>query len=127
MTIKIFVAHGYVIPVIIILILIIALIVTGYIYDPLVVIPSVAIIGFLAYRMFYVIVKTRKRNIYTYKGKIGKAIDDIPRGKIGYVVLEGEYWEALALDDIRKGDTVKVEDMRDLKLIVKRNIDETIV
>ncbi|MEM0169713.1 NfeD family protein [Metallosphaera sp.] len=120
-------AHGYVIPVIIILILIIALIVTGYIYDPLVVIPSVAIIGFLAYRMFYVIVKTRKRNIYTYKGKIGKAIDDIPRGKIGYVVLEGEYWEALALDDIRKGDTVKVEDMRDLKLIVKRNIDETIV
>ncbi|AEB95518.1 MAG: NfeD family protein [Metallosphaera sp.] len=120
-------AHGYVIPVIIILILIIALIVTGYIYDPLVVIPSVAIIGFLAYRMFYVIAKTRKRNIYTYKGKIGKAIDDIPRGKIGYVVLEGEYWEALALDDIRKGDTVKVEDMRDLKLIVKRNIDETIV
>ncbi|ABP94872.1 protein of unknown function DUF107 [Metallosphaera sedula] len=124
---KIFVAHGYVIPVIIILVLIIALILTGYIYDPIVVVPSVAIIGFLSYRIVYVIAKTRKRNLYTYKGKIGKAIEDIPKGKMGYVLVEGEYWEAVALEDIKKDETVVVEDMRDLKLLVKKNINETIV
>ncbi|AKV75276.1 MULTISPECIES: NfeD family protein [Metallosphaera] len=120
-------AHGYVIPVIIILVLIIALILTGYIYDPIVVVPSVAIIGFLSYRIVYVIAKTRKRNLYTYKGKIGKAIEDIPKGKMGYVLVEGEYWEAVALEDIKKDETVVVEDMRDLKLLVKKNINETIV
>nr|WP_275691963.1 NfeD family protein [Metallosphaera sedula] len=124
---KIFVAHAYVIPVIIILVLIIALILTGYIYDPIVVVPSLAIIGFLSYRIVYVIAKTRKRNLYTYKGKIGKAMEDIPKGKVGYVLVEGEYWEAVALEDIKKDETVVVEDMRDLKLLVKKNINETVV
>lgn len=124
---KIFVAHAYVIPVIIILVLIIALILTGYISDPVVVVPSLALIGFLSYRMIYVIAKTRKRNLYTYRGKVGKAMDDIPKGKIGYVLVEGEYWEAIALEDIKKDETVVVEDMRDLKLLVKRNINETVV
>ncbi|BBL46708.1 serine protease [Metallosphaera sedula] len=124
---KIFVAHAYVIPVIIILVLIIALILTGYIYDPIVVVPSLAIIGFLSYRIVYVIAKTRKRNLYTYKGKIGKAMEDIPKGKLGYVLVEGEYWEAVALEDIKKDETVVVEDMRDLKLLVKKNINETVV
>ncbi len=124
---KIFVAHAYVIPVIIILVLIIALILTGYISDPVVVVPSLAIIGFLSYRIVYVITKTRKRNLFMYKGKVGKAIEDIPKGKVGYVVVEGEYWEAVALEDIKKDEMVRVEDMRDLKLLVKKNADEAII
>ncbi|AWR98869.1 NfeD family protein [Metallosphaera hakonensis] len=120
-------AHAYVIPVIIILVLIIALILTGYISDPVVVVPSLAIIGFLSYRIVYVITKTRKRNLFMYKGKVGKAIEDIPKGKVGYVVVEGEYWEAVALEDIKKDEMVRVEDMRDLKLLVKKNADEAII
>ncbi|QKR00471.1 NfeD family protein [Metallosphaera tengchongensis] len=120
-------AHAYVIPVIIIIVLIIALILTGYISDPIVVVPSLAIIGFLSYRMIYVIAKTRKRNLFTYQGKTGKAVDDIKRGEAGYVIVDGEYWEAIALEDIRKGEEIKVEGMRDLKLLVKKRVDEAII
>jgi Membrane-bound serine protease (ClpP class) len=126
-TINFFVAHAYVIPVIIIIVVLIVLIATGYIYDPIVDVPSAALIGFLTYRMIYVIAKTRKRNLFTYRGKVGRAVDDIPKGKTGYVVVEGEYWVAVGLEDIKSGEEVVVEEMRDLKLFVKKKANEALV
>lgn len=120
-------ASHAVIPVIIILVLIIVLVLTGYIADPIIDIPSLAIIGFLTYRIFYVIVKTRRRNMFTYIGKIGKAVEDIKAGHIGYVLIEGEYWKALANEDIKQGDEVIVVAMKNLILIVKKKTNEVII
>ncbi|ARM74974.1 NfeD family protein [Acidianus manzaensis] len=120
------VAH-IVIPIVVIIVLIIVLVVTGYISDPIIDIPSLAIIGFLSYRMFYVIIKTRKRNLYSYVGKSGKAVDDIKAGHTGYVIVEGEYWKAIAKEDIASGDEVTVIGMQDLNLIVKKKSNEVII
>ncbi|BDC18371.1 NfeD family protein [Acidianus sp. HS-5] len=119
--------HYIVIPIIIIIVLIIILVITGYISDPIIDIPSFAIIGFLSYRIVYVIIKTRKRNLYSYKGKIGKAVDDIPKGKEGYVLIEGEYWKAIAEEPIVSGDEVVVIGMQDLKLIVRKNKNNEVI
>jgi membrane protein implicated in regulation of membrane protease activity len=113
-------SHPAVIPVIAILILIIVLVITGYIYDPIVSLPSLALIGFLSYRIVYVILKTRHRDIYSYVGKIGQVKEDIIPGKVGYVLLEGELWEAISDEVIHKGETVTVIERQGLKLKVKR-------
>ncbi|MDT7901793.1 MAG: NfeD family protein [Acidianus sp.] len=120
-------AHHIVIPIIIILVLVIVLIATGYISDPIIDIPSFAIVGFLTYRIFYVIIKTRKRNLYSYTGKIGKALEDIPKGKEGYILIEGEYWRAIAEEPINSGDEVIVVGMQDLKLIVRKNKNNEVI
>ncbi|MUM65288.1 NfeD family protein [Acidianus infernus] len=120
-------AHHIVIPIIIIIVLIIILIATGYISDPIIDIPSFAIVGFLTYRIFYVIIKTRKRNLYSYNGKIGKALEDIPKGKEGYILIEGEYWRAIAEEPISSGDEVIVVGMQDLKLIVRKNKNNEVI
>lgn len=113
-------AHPVAITLIIIAILIAILVLTGYISDPIIDIPSLALLGFLTYRVINVIIKTRGRNLYTYEGKIGKAIDDIKAGNVGYVLVEGEYWQALALEDIKKNEEIVVIKREGLKLIVKR-------
>ncbi|BBG22726.1 NfeD family protein [Sulfuracidifex tepidarius] len=113
-------AHPAVIPVIIILVLVIVLVLTGYIFDPIVSLPSLFIIGYLSYRMVYVILKTRHRDIYTYIGKIGEVERDITPGHTGFVRVEGEIWEAISDENIHKGESVVVLERRGLKLVVKR-------
>ncbi len=121
------VAH-IVVPIIIIIVLLIALIVTGYISDPIVDIPSFIIIGFISYRIFYIIAKTRKRNLFTYVGKMGKAVDNISPTQGGYIMINGEYWEAVSNENINAGDPVVVVGMQGLKLVVKKsNNNEVIV
>ncbi|MBB5253952.1 NfeD family protein [Sulfurisphaera ohwakuensis] len=109
-----------VIPIIIIAIVIAALVLTGEYANPIVAIPSMAIVGFISYRISYVIYKTRKRNLYTYVGKIGKAVEDIPLNGEGYVIIEGEMWKAIAEEPIVEGDRVIVTGMEGLKLRVKK-------
>ncbi|MBW9140828.1 MAG: NfeD family protein [Candidatus Aramenus sp.] len=121
-------ASHVVIPIIVIIVVIIALIVTGYIADPLVDIPSLALIGFLTYRMVYVIVKTRHRNFYSYTGKVGKAVDDLAPNKPGYVLIEGEYWQAVSNEPISAGEPVIVVGKQGFILVVKKaNRDEVVV
>lgn len=115
------VAH-VVIPIIIIVVLIVLLVVTGYIGDPLVDIPSLAIIGFLSYRMAYVIMKTRGRNLYGYEGLKGEAVEDIVPGKDGFVIVNGEYWRAVSDEPLRRGDRIVVVRRDGLKLYVKREL-----
>jgi len=79
-------------------------------------------VGFLSYRTVYVIVKTRKRNFFSYTGKVGEAKEDIKKGEEGYVMVEGEMWKAIPLEDVTKGDKVVVVKMEGLKLVVKRQV-----
>jgi len=108
------------IPVIIIVVVILLLVLTGQYLNPIVAVPSLAIVGYISYRIFYVIWKTRGRNIYTYIGKIGKAVDDLVPGKEGYVIVEGEYWKAISDEYIAKDEEIIVVGMDNFKLIVKK-------
>lgn len=109
-----------VIPIIIIAIVIAALILTGQYANPIVAVPSLAIVGFISYRIGYVIYKTRRRNLYTYVGKVGKAVEDIPQNSEGYVIVEGEMWKAIAEEPVVEGEKVIVIGMEGLKLRVKK-------
>ncbi|MFP3202435.1 MAG: NfeD family protein [Sulfolobus sp.] len=108
------------IPVIIIVVVILLLVLTGQYQNPIVAVPSLAIVGYISYRIFYVIWKTRGRNIYTYIGKIGKAVDDLVPGKEGYVIVEGEYWKAISDEYIAKDEEIIVVGMDNFKLLVKK-------
>lgn len=83
-----------------------------------------ALLGFLTYRVINVVIKTRGRNLYSYEGKIGKAVDDIKSGQEGYVIVEGEYWRALALEDIKKNEDIVVVRREGMKLMVKKKVSD---
>ncbi len=79
----------------------------------------------LAAVVIYKAVKAwRMKPVYTPSviGKKGKALDDIPVGGTGFVMVEGEYWQAINRGDkpIRKGDRIIVTGKDGSILIVKR-------
>lgn len=53
-------------------------------------------------------------------GEEGVAKEDIPEGSIGWVFVHGERWKAIALEDIKEGDTVEVVGVKGLTLKVRR-------
>lgn len=109
------------IPVIIIVVVILLLVLTGQYADPIVAVPSLAIAGYLSYRVFYVIWKTRGRNYYTYVGKVGKALENLEPGKEGYILVEGERWLAISDEPVAEGERVVVVGIEGLKLRVRRS------
>ncbi|MCY0860481.1 MAG: NfeD family protein [Sulfolobaceae archaeon] len=117
-------AHPVVITIIIIVILIAILVITGYISDPIIDIPTLFILGFLLYRTTRTLIKSRHLQYYSYKGKIGRALEDIKENGEGYIIVDGEWWRARALEDIKKGDEVEVLDRKDLTLIVRKKRKE---
>jgi len=58
------------------------------------------------------------------RGSIGKAIDDINKGNIGFILVNGEYWRALALEDIKSGDKIVVVDKNGSILKVKKYTED---
>ncbi len=71
----------------------------------------------------------RMKPVYTPSvvGKRGKAIDDIPIGGTGFVMVEGEYWQAINKggEPIKKGDYVIVIGKDGSILIVKKTEPST--
>jgi membrane-bound serine protease (ClpP class) len=55
-------------------------------------------------------------------GAVGKAITDIQTG--GKVLVMGEYWEAWSDDPIAQGSSVKVLEIKGLKLKVEKKKEE---
>jgi membrane-bound serine protease (ClpP class) len=78
--------------------------------------------GFFGLVTFKIVQVKRKKPItYTPEGKIGVALDNIKPGTTGFVKVEGEYWRAVALDEIKAGESVVVVSMReDGVLVVKK-------
>jgi len=66
--------------------------------------------------------KRRKPVIFELKGRVGRALDDIKAGSVGFVVVEGEYWKALAEEDIPKDSEVVIVDKKGPLLVVKRHV-----
>ncbi len=75
--------------------------------------------GFVIYKV--VQVKRRRPTYFTIVGKVGKAVDDIPAGGEGFVIVEGEYWKAVSRDGVKKGDTVIVEGIEGTRLVVRKS------
>jgi membrane-bound serine protease (ClpP class) len=66
--------------------------------------------GFLGLVVYKVVRTWKARQIYTptVVGKTGRALDDIPAGGEGFVIVEGEYWRAKASKPVRRDCRVKV-------------------
>ncbi len=78
--------------------------------------------GFILYK----VIRVRRQPLKiktTIIGAIGKALDDIPRGKTGFVLIEGEYWRAVGLEDISRGDKVVVVEKDGALLKVKKYVE----
>ena len=57
---------------------------------------------------------------YPTAGLTGVAAEDIKAGQVGIVKVRGEYWKALALEDIKEGDRVVITSYEGNMVKVKR-------
>ncbi len=71
---------------------------------------------------FVEVTLTKKKyfDLSVLKGKKAEARTDISKGSKGIVYIEGEEWTAIALDEIKEGEYVIVEDMKGGILYVKK-------
>ncbi|BEP18230.1 nodulation protein NfeD [Pyrofollis japonicus] len=86
-----------------------------------VVIPLAGLLGIIVYKALRA---WRLQPVYTPSvvGKKGRAIDDIPVGGKGFVIVEGEYWQAInkGEEDIHRDDPIIVIDKEGSILIVRK-------
>ena len=66
--------------------------------------------------------KRRKPTIFELYGKVGRALDELKAGQVGFVLVEGEYWRAVSEEDIPKGAEVVVIGKKDSVLVVKKHV-----
>lgn len=81
--------------------------------------------GFFGLVVFKIVqVKRKKPVVYTPEGRTGVAVDDLKPGTIGFVKVEGEFWRAVSLEEVKAGETIVVVSMReDGVLVVKKRTD----
>jgi len=85
------------------------------------------VFGSIASFIIYKVLKIKREPLKIktdIKGFIGRAIDDISKGNIGFIFVNGEYWRALALEDIKSGDKVIVVDKNGSILKVKKYTED---
>jgi len=76
--------------------------------------------GFIVYKVIQA--KRRKVELFELVGKVGKAVDSIPAGDTGFIIVEGEYWRALSLEDVEAGTLVVVVERKDGLLVVRKYV-----
>lgn len=71
---------------------------------------SAAAVGFLVLMVYKAVKAARLKRSYSYDivGNVGRAIEDIPEGSLGFIVVKGEYWRARPLKDVGSGSRVRV-------------------
>ncbi len=71
--------------------------------------------------ILYKALRTVKRKSFELVpvAKVGRSVEDIDAGKIGYVVVAGEYRRAKALKPVRQNQTIKVVGVEDRILLVE--------
>ncbi|MEM3037305.1 MAG: ATP-dependent Clp protease proteolytic subunit [Nitrososphaerota archaeon] len=76
--------------------------------------------GVTAYVLFKVLRVVRKKSYeLAPTASIGRSVDDIDAGKIGYVVVAGEYRRAKALKPVKANQTIKVVGYENKLLLVE--------
>jgi len=85
--------------------------------------------GFLGFVLYKAIESKKKRKAVGFapekSGVVGRAIDRIEPGKRGFVVVEGEYWEAISDEVIEPGEEIEVVERRGLLLKVRKRRTES--
>lgn len=85
-----------------------------------IIIVASVVAAFLGFVMFKVLrVARRGRYPIAPLAEYGRAAEDIPRGRIGYVVVGGEYRRALAQADIKENQRVRVIGEKEGYLLVE--------
>ena len=76
--------------------------------------------AFVVYKLIQV--RRRKPIVWTIEGNEGVAIDNIPPGGEGFIMIQGEYWKARSASDkpINRGDRVLVVRKEGPILIIKK-------
>ncbi|MFQ5441654.1 MAG: nodulation protein NfeD [Thermodesulfobacteriota bacterium] len=79
--------------------------------------------GFILFTMYYALALYRRAPVSGVEALIGDegtAVEDIGPRSRGKVYIDGEYWDALSDEPIKKGDNVRVVKLRGLLLKVVR-------
>lgn len=81
-------------------------------------------IGSLTAFVLYKVIQAKRRKVVLFelRGKVGRAMDRIPAGGEGFVIVEGEYWKAYSDEEIEPNSLVVVVDRRESMLIVKKYV-----
>ncbi|MEM1514268.1 MAG: NfeD family protein [Candidatus Thermoplasmatota archaeon] len=113
-----------IVPFFVLFLLIIFIFLTGY-YSAISIAIAFAIIVFISSFFLFIIYKILK--IWKKKPEIGvligeecEAYEDIKKGKIGNVLFRNELWNAIAEEDIKKGEKLVVVGKNGYRLIVKK-------
>ncbi|MBI1910725.1 MAG: nodulation protein NfeD [Deltaproteobacteria bacterium] len=89
-----------------------------------VVLPTVVLMtGVILGTMYYALRIYRRKAVSGVEGLIGEegtAIDGFDAGVEGKIFIDGEYWNAVSEEPIKKGDKVKVVELTGLLLKVKK-------
>ncbi|GMR04676.1 MAG: nodulation protein NfeD [Thermodesulfobacteriota bacterium] len=87
-----------------------------------VILPTVIFVaGFILFTMYYVVALYRRAPVTGAEaliGEEGEALDEVAPGKRGKVYVDGEYWDAVSDELIKKGDHVRVVKLKGLLLRV---------
>lgn len=79
--------------------------------------------SFTAFVLYKIVqAKRRKVTLFELKGKVGRALERIPAGGDGFVIVEGEYWRARSDEDIEPDSLVVVVDREESLLVVKKYV-----
>ncbi|MEM2034814.1 MAG: NfeD family protein, partial [Candidatus Caldarchaeum sp.] len=74
-----------------------------------------AFLGFLGYKSY----KAQRRRPIELSAKHARAVERIETGRVGYIVIEGEYWRAKAVRAVEEGQSVKIVGREDGVFVVE--------
>ncbi|MEM1698536.1 MAG: NfeD family protein [Sulfolobales archaeon] len=81
-------------------------------------------LGSLTAFVLYKVLQAKRRRVVLFelRGKVGRAMDRIPAGGEGFIIVEGEYWKAYSDEEIEPNSLVIVVDRKENVLIVKKYV-----
>ncbi|MCS6769503.1 MAG: hypothetical protein NZ570_03600 [Candidatus Caldarchaeum sp.] len=76
---------------------------------------AAAFLGYLGYKSY----KAQKRKPTEWVSKYGRAAERIETGRIGYIIVDGEYWRAKALKTVDEGKRIIIVGREDGVFVVE--------
>ncbi|MCC6021497.1 MAG: ATP-dependent Clp protease proteolytic subunit [Desulfurococcaceae archaeon] len=67
-------------------------------------------------------IRRMRKHIFSFEGKVGRAIDKLTPNSYGYVLVEGEYWLAKSEEVIESGELVYVVRQEGNYLVVRKYV-----
>jgi len=92
------------------------------------VVGSIALMAIAFFIYFYDLNIRPVSGRHSLLGQVGRAKQDIPKGKLGRIYVFGEYWNAICDEDLKMGEAVRVIEVHDkfLKVVPSDQLPDTI-